>query len=132
MSLIATLRDEHRQLCTRLNELLHLGIAGDEGRALLHRTGQLVLAHLEREDRQLYPALRAQPATRTLARQYADEMTQLTPAVVAFFDSYREGSADPLGFKRSLGQLLAVLQQRIQREEGTLYPAYETHCADAR
>lgn len=131
MTLIAMLRDEHRQLCARLDQLLQLGIASDEGRALLHKTGQLLLAHLELEDSRLYPALRTHPATRTLARRYADEMAQLTPAVVAFFDSYREGGADPLGFTRSLGQLRAVLQQRIQREEGRLYPAYEAHCANA-
>lgn len=131
MTLTATLREEHRQLCAGLDQLLQLGIASDEGRALLHETCRFVLTHLEREDSQLYPALRTHPATRALGCKYADEMAQLRAAVVAFFESYREGSADLPGFRRSLNQLLTVLQQRIQREESALYPAYDGHCAGA-
>jgi hypothetical protein len=116
------LRDQHAQLYVLLDELQRLGAAGREGGERLQKARQAMLAHLSLEDSRLYPALRAHPATADLARQYADEMEQLTPALVAFFDTYHDGSADPLAFSRSLEQLLAVLRQRTGREEGRLYP----------
>ena len=128
MRLTDILRDQHAQLYALLDELQRLGLAGPEGRERLHKTRQAMLAHLGLEDSRLYPALRANPSTAALARRYADEMQQLTPALLAFFDTYHEGDADPQAFSRSLGQLLVVLQQRISREEGRLYPAYEAHC----
>jgi hypothetical protein len=90
-----------------------------------------MLSHLSLEENRLYPALHAHPATSGLARQYAGEMQQLTPALLAFFDTYRDSNADPLAFASSLEQLLAVLQQRISREEERLYPAYDAHCERA-
>ena len=131
MKLTDLLREQHAQLRVLLGELQRLGITGAEGRERLQQARQAMLSHLSLEDSRLYPALQAHPSTAGLARQYASEMQQLTPALVAFFDTYRDGSAEPLAFARSLDQLQAVLQQRISREEGRLYPAYETHCAPA-
>lgn len=131
MRLSEILRDQHVQLCAMLGEIARLGIAHEEGRARLQKARQAMLAHLNLEDSQLYPALRDHPATAALARRYADEMLQLTPALLAFFDTYGEGRTDPQAFSRSLDELLAVLQQRIHREESRLYPAYDAHC-DAR
>ena len=128
MRLTDILRDQHAQLYVLLDELQRLGLAGPEGRERLQKARQAMLAHLSLEDSRLYPVLHAHPSTSALARRYAEEMQQLTPALLAFFDTYHEGSADPQAFSRSLGQLLAVLQQRISREEGRLYPAYEAHC----
>ena len=125
MRLTDILRDQHAQLAVMLDELHRLGVAEATGRERLQRARQAMLAHLKLEDSQLYPVLRADPATSALARRYADEMQQLTPALMAFFDTYRDGSADPFAFARSLEQLLAVLQQRIEREEEWLYRVYE-------
>jgi hypothetical protein len=131
MKLTDVLRDQHAQLGVMLDELQRLGLAGADGRDRLQKARQAMLSHLSLEDTRLYPALRGHPATAGLARQYADEMQQLTPALVAFFDTYRDCNADPPAFVRSLDQLLAVLQQRISREEERLYPAYEAHCEKA-
>ena len=128
MRLTDILRDQHAQLCALLNELQRLGLSGPEGRERLQKARQAMLSHLSLEDNRLYPALQANPSTSGLASRYAEEMQQLTPALLAFFDTYHEGNAEPQAFSRSLGQLLAVLQQRIGREEGRLYPAYEAHC----
>ena len=131
MKLTDILREQHAQLRVLLGELQRLGITGAEGRERLQQARQAMLSHLSLEDSRLYPALQAHPSTAGLARQYASEMQQLTPALVAFFDTYRDCNADPPAFARSLDQLLAVLQQRISREEERLYPAYENHCAPA-
>ncbi|MGN2246635.1 hemerythrin domain-containing protein [Frateuria sp. GZRR35] len=128
MRLTDILRGQHAQLYALLDELQRLGLTGPEGRERLQKARQAMLSHLSLEDSRLYPALHANPSTSVLASRYAEEMQQLTPALLAFFDTYREGSAEPQAFSRSLGQLLAVLQQRIGREEGRLYPAYEAHC----
>lgn len=128
MRLTDVLRDQHVQLCAMLSEVARLGIASEEGRARLQMARQAMLAHLSLEEGKLYPALRDHPATTALARRYADEMQQLTPALLAFFDTYGEGPAEPQAFSRSLDELMAVLRQRIHREENRLYPAYEAHC----
>ncbi|MGN2248703.1 hemerythrin domain-containing protein [Frateuria sp. GZRe14] len=128
MRLTDILRDQHAQLYVLLDELQGVGLAGPEGRERLRKARQAMVAHLALEDSRLYPALQAHPSTSTLARRYVGEMQQLTPALLAFFDAYHEGNADPEAFSRSLGQLLAVLKQRIGREENQLYPAYEAHC----
>ena len=128
MRLTALLRAQHAQLHALFDDLQRLGLAGPEGRERLHKTRQAMLAHLKLEEDRLYPALEAHPTTAGLARRYACEMRQLTPALLAFFDTYHDSDADPRAFSRSLGQLLAVLQQRIRREEGQLYPAYEAQC----
>ena len=128
MRLTDILRDQHAQLAAMLDELHHHGMAGPEGRERLRRTRQAMLSHFSLEESRLYPALQAHPATAALARRYVGEMQQLTPALLAFFDTYRDGSAQPQAFAHSLDQLLAVLGQRIRREEEQLYPAYEAHC----
>lgn len=132
MALTETLRDQHAQLRTMLEQVRRCGVATAEGCALLQQAQRLVVAHLKLEESKLYPALRAHPETQQLAHQYADEMEKLTPSVVAFFDTYREGSTDGLGFARNLGQLLGVLNQRMTREEVRLYPAFEAHCEPAK
>ena len=129
MSLTHVLREQHDHLSALLDEVGRLGLDCAEGHARLKDAQQAMLAHLALEDSQLYPSLRSNPATAKLAHRYADEMLQLTPALMAFFDSYQDGGIDPGSFKRSLEQLQAVLQQRISREEGKLYPAYEAHCS---
>ena len=130
--LTTTLRAQHAQLRSLLEDVRRLGISTDAGREALQKAERLVGAHLALEEAKLYPALRTHPSTRDMAHQYADEMEKLTPAVLAFFEAHRDGTADALGFARSLGQLLGTLNQRINREEVRLYPAYETHCEQAQ
>jgi hypothetical protein len=131
MKLTDVLRDQHAQLAAMLDDLRCHGVAGPEGRERLRRTRQAMLSHFSLEENRLYPALQEHPATTALARRYVGEMRQLTPALLAFFDTYHEGSAQPHAFAHSLDQLLAVLGQRIRREEEQLYPAYEAHCETA-
>jgi hypothetical protein len=122
------LRAQHAQLDAMLEAMQRTGAAGAEGRERLQQARQAMLDHLALEQDRLYPALLEHPAAGRLARQYAGEMAQLAPAVIAFFDAYRDGGADALGFARSLGQLLVVLRERVGREEAWLYPVYEVHC----
>lgn len=128
MTLTEVLRAQHAELIAKLEAMQRLGAAGPAGRERLRQARQAILAHLGLEERELYPALQAHPATCRLARQYAAEMAQLAPALLAFFDAYGEGETDPGGFARSLDQLLAVLRQRIVREEAQLYAAHVAHC----
>jgi hypothetical protein len=131
MRLTDILRDQHAQLAAMLDDLGRHGMAGADGRERLQRARQAMLAHFSLEESRLYPALQTHPATAALADRYVGEMQQLTPALLAFFDTYREGDADPRAFAHSLEQMMAVLRQRIVREEERLYPAYDAHCEQA-
>ncbi|MGN2243372.1 hemerythrin domain-containing protein [Frateuria sp. GZRR33] len=84
MRLTDILRDQHAQLYALLDELQRLGLSGPEGRERLQKARQAMLSHLSLEDNRLYPALQANPSTSGLASRYAEEMQQLTPALLAF------------------------------------------------
>ena len=122
-----TLRDQHAQMRTLLDEVRQLGIGKDAGRERLRQARALIVEHLHQEDAELYPALHRNAGTQALAQSYAGEMRQLSGEILAFFDSWQHGG-DDLAFARHYGRLLGLLNRRWTREEVRLYPAYEHHC----
>ena len=132
MSLIHQLSKEHEALRKALEEIRALRISSDEGRELLWKTRGLLEAHLEREDRLLYPALQALEASKVLADSFQDDMRQISVRVGTFFQTYGEGITDANQFARDFGELRAVLSHRMIREETRLYPAYAEHVEPAQ
>jgi len=56
--LINDLKEEHSKILDVLNEVRTIGINKPEAQELLLSAKQALLAHLEKEDEELYPALR--------------------------------------------------------------------------
>ncbi|WP_321890242.1 hemerythrin domain-containing protein [Paraburkholderia bannensis] len=127
MSLIDTLKHDHKEIFRLLDESRALGISTDEGRRKLAMVRGTVLAHLQREDTRLYPALYRHEQTRELGETYAAEMRSISSEVLQFFDSLEKGVSG-LDFARQMGRVVSHLQQRMTREEVRLYPAYERYC----
>jgi hypothetical protein len=130
-TLIPDLLHEHAQMRELLESVRRQGISTAEGQRLLRQARQLIVAHLQREDAQLYPALRGCAETRALADAYADEMQELSREILAFFDGMA-GERNELVFARGFGKVMGALIKRWTREEVRLYPAYGRHCDGAR
>jgi hypothetical protein len=124
-ALIDALKKEHAALLATLEEVSKLGVGSDEGRKKFFGAKKLLIAHLEREDREVYPKLdKADGQSRKTAQEFDKEIKQLTGAVLAFFDKYGS-DANGFDFSRECGKLIGTLKVRIRREEQLLYPAFE-------
>ena len=92
--------------------------------ALRWRLNHVLMVHLAKEDKLLYPSLLAMPATKALAQRFADEMGGLAEAYLAYNAAWpiERIEADWVGFGVATRGVMKALRQRILREERDLYP----------
>ena len=124
------LKEEHDRLIEAFKEIRDMGSLTQEAQARLFRARDLLLSHIEREDKELYPALRQvaerDAEVKALLDQLEGEMGDVSKAVSLFFTTHRlEGG--PVMFKGSVASLCTTVLDRIQKEERLLLPAYARH-----
>ncbi len=126
--LIEELKKEHSEIIATLNEVKKLGILSKEGQDKLMSVQASLLAHLEMEDDQLYPALHKEAEHNKDLKNTLDlfemDMENVSTIVREFFDKYSEelsGKELPEDFEN----LFAALRKRISNEEDSLYEEYE-------
>lgn len=126
-NLISELQNEHIQILDVLDYVNKHGIYSPEGQEKLIESKMLLLAHLKKEDRLIYPVLRDSALkNETLQKtldSFAKEMEGITGLVSEFYFKYPKNSRG-LDFARDFGRLFAMLQTRIGREERILYPQF--------
>lgn len=122
------LKQEHAFLVHMLDQVRSTAVSSDAARKHLFSAKAKLLAHLEKENRLLYPALREaakrDPVVDVMLTTFAAEMEQVADAAMTFFEKYSK-SGEVLDFERELGVLLGALTMRIRREESMLYAAYD-------
>ncbi|WDE04368.1 hemerythrin domain-containing protein [Thalassomonas viridans] len=127
-ALIKELTAEHVEITMALNKAKQLGIQSPRGREALLAVKKGLLAHLEKEDRLLYPALnRAAQSNSSLKRTldvFAADMDKVSASALAFFDKYADGGSG-IEFAKEFGGLFATLSQRIRKEETILYKKFD-------
>ena len=127
-TLTDALKQDHVALVESLGKVKALGISTLEGRHTLLSVKSALLAHLAREDEQLYPVLREAAgndrALMTKLEVFARDMELVTSEAVRFFEKYADGGSG-IAFASDYGHLHAVLAARIRKEETNLYPEYE-------
>ena len=105
-----------------------LGISTNEGKSKLLAAKQGLLAHLKKEDDQLYPVLNEaaeqDPDLRRTLDTFAKDMKVVSGGALEFFAKYAGGGSG-LEFARDFGRLYAVLGSRVRREESVLYAEYD-------
>ncbi len=126
--LIEELKKEHSEIIATLNEVKKLGILSKEGQDKLMSLESSLLAHLEMEDDQLYPALRKEAVHNKDLKNTLDlfemDMENVSTIVREFFDKYSEelsGKELPEDFEN----LFTALSKRIRNEEDSLYEEYD-------
>ena len=126
--LIEELKREHAVIVDGLTQLMNKAISSKEGQQLLLNVKQSLLAHLKKEDGQLYPVLNKAAEKDSALNQtldyFAKDMTEISETALAFFDKYSRVGAD-MGFPADFGRLFAALKIRIHREVDVLYAKYE-------
>lgn len=137
--LVEELKSDHVQLKQILKK------AGDFTKPAVDRIGYLsdvkkgLLAHLGKEDRELYPPLRRageqNQEVQRILDVFAKDMEEIAPQALAFFEKYeniqyvsekmRTDIQFAVEFGRDLERLMILLGLRIGREEASLYPQFD-------
>ncbi len=126
--LIEELKKEHAEIVATLKEVKRLGILSKEGQDKLMSLEASLVAHLEIEDDQMYPALQKEAEQNKNLKNtldlFAMDMENVSKVVQDFFDKYSEelsGEELPKDFEN----LYTALSKRISNEEESLYDEYE-------
>lgn len=126
--LVDELKADHQKLVAVLTDIRTKGIVSKEAVQLLMTAKGALLAHLKKEDTFLYPELQsAAKDDKNLASTvdlFAKDMDKISQSVLAFFAKYENGG-EGMEFAKDIGNLMATLGNRIQREENALYPEYD-------
>ncbi len=125
--LVEELRNEHISIVETIHNIENLGIYTSEGVRELFYIKMEFLAHLKKEDEELYPKLREIAKYNREFRKKLDHLTknieEVTQFVLQFFDQYSAGGAD-FKFKSDCERLYSILKARILNEE-LLFKEYE-------
>jgi len=105
-----------------------LGIHTDAGCKILMAAKTALLAHLEREDKHLYPILlkaaEDDPILRDALDFFYENIEGVARTALTFFDKYETG-AEGADLATDLAELVSVLMQRIRKEESVTYKMFD-------
>jgi hypothetical protein len=125
--LIEELEKEHAVIVETLSKVKKFGITSSEGQNTLIAAKNGFLAHLKKEDDQLYPflnkAAESNAALKQTLEMFAKDMDAISKTALDFFDKYSIGGSG-IEFAMDFGALSAKLSQRIFKEESTIYKKY--------
>lgn len=124
-ALIAALKQEHEALKAQVTIIKQQGVVSAEGFAGLRRLREMLQAHIQHEDRELYPMLEQaaeqDEGLRVLLHRFRDEMKEITTEAGRFYRTYT-APAQSLEYARDVARLFSLLTNRIVTEESVLYP----------
>jgi len=126
--LIEEFKSDHLVISDIFREVAQLSITSEKGRKKLFHAKSTLLAHLKKEDEELYPILWKEAESNQHLKQklesFAREMEAVTMTVLAFFEKY-SNVEDEVDFKDDFAKIYLRLTNRIINEESKLYPEYE-------
>ena len=123
--LISRIKSDHKEIQETLIEIRDLGIESPVARELLYKARDLILAHIELEDNEVYPKLLATSEGTEIASKFSTEMQELAPIVKQFFAKYENEHSDVTKFKSDIFTIIETLATRIVKEEAHLYSYLE-------
>ena len=125
--IIKELKNEHTFIIDEIYNIERLGIYSKEGRKKLFAAKSDFLAHLEKEDKKLYPVLIKAAERNKEFKKKLDHFSQneekVTEFALQFFDTYSAGSSG-VEYKLDCERLYSSLKARILNEE-ILYKEYK-------
>jgi hypothetical protein len=128
--LIDELKKDHVEITALLDRLKSSSVSNNEAHKILLTAKASLLAHLKKEDAQLYPALNNAAQDNTGLKRtvdfYAKDMDVITKNAISFFDTYSRNDATiDLEFAKAFGNLFATISRRLRSEESILYKEFE-------
>ena len=119
--LVSNFKKDHELIVKLIADAMEAGLGSDVCRRKLLGARSLLVNHIEREDRFLYPHLERESSE--MARQFARDMQQISERVVRFVSKYEQGALDR-AFASEAGRLIGALTARINQEENFLYQRF--------
>lgn len=127
-NLTSELRNDHSIITDTLKKVIELGVSSEQGRKLLLSAKARLLAHLNKEDTQLYPVLwkaaENDDDLKNILDTYVKEMDGISKNALAFFEKYSSGTVDE-AFTKDFRNFYRVLSDRILSEESVIYKKYD-------
>lgn len=126
--LVYELKKDHETVLGLLDKLRTADINSREAHGWISSIKTAILAHLRKEDTQLYPVLKKAAEKddnlkRTL-QMFAQDMNSVYKTALEFVDKYAQGG-DKFGFARDLGKVTIAIKTRISKEENILYNKFD-------
>lgn len=122
------LREEHEQLLVVLDLAKRSDLSSPEARELLGSARSMVLAHLRKEDIELYPVLKTaalkDASLKGTLELFAADMADISHVAISFFKKCEQPRAGR-DWAHDFGLVVSRLQSRIRREEEFLFPLYD-------
>ena len=126
--LVEELKKEHQVLAEKLNDVRQKGLVSEEAKKTLFESKEALLAHLKKEDKEIYPVLKKAAETddsiKRLLETFAKDMDIVSKTALDFFAKY-ENDPSNADFSTDIAKLLAALSNRITKEEYLLYQKYD-------
>ncbi|NPA68643.1 MAG: hemerythrin domain-containing protein [Chlorobi bacterium] len=127
-NLIEKLKADHeelRKLCAKVYDYL----ATDEQKLFfVNKFKELVVKHIETEDKYLYPVLNKEAETNPVLKNkldfFAKDWETTSEFANYYIEKYSQGNFDEK-FAGDTAKLLSTLRQRMLKEEISLYSEYE-------
>ena len=133
--MILEFKKDHQDIIKVLMKIKTSDLTSKESLNSLIEIKDMLIKHLEKEDKHLYPLLLQSSNINVFetAREFQDEMEMVLPSVVDFFEKYTSkdtkrglvaSEAKEEEFKKDLDLFIKTLFARIGKEEKFLYPLY--------
>ncbi|MEA3317113.1 MAG: hemerythrin domain-containing protein [Bacteroidota bacterium] len=128
--LINELELEHKNLLNNLNELKKIGTTSVKGKELISKTKSTILAHLEKEDKLLYPPLYKKAKTNksidNTLDTFATNMESITGYVSKFYKKYSDNNLmNNNDFSTDITKFIILFKERVMKEEVILFKLYD-------
>ena len=127
-TLTNALKEEHGMLMNVFNEIKAVGFESQDGMDKMMAAKSMLLAHMKKEDTELYPVLRRAEISdehlKITLNVFTGEMADIAKLALEFFDKYSAGYSGK-NFNLDLERLVALISHRISREEDILFRAYD-------
>jgi hypothetical protein len=126
-SLVEELITEHKIILAILDEVKSLGISSKFGQQKFLSARDLLISHMNKEDKQYYPAFRRAAENnkdlKIILDYFLKDMEIVSARAMHLFNKYAQGG-DESDFAGDLKLLYMTLKDRIHTEEVTLFKKF--------
>jgi len=130
---IDSLKRQHNEISEAIKNIKtlitgnNLESEANEAALLINTLAGKLKIHLNTEDKYMYPVLLRNESSqvRNTAGLYIDEMGEISEVFTQYKEKYNTRSkitADIEGFKAESSRVFSILEDRIAKEEASLYP----------
>ncbi len=127
-NLIDDLVTDHNALRKLSDSVFDYIVSLENRLEFVNKLKDLILAHIEKEDKYLYPFLEKEAENNSSLRSkldfFAKDWAETSKFALYYIEKYSAGKFDD-DFAKDTAKLISTLRQRMMKEEISLYSEYE-------